>query len=58
MGIDFKAVSNITDTVSKIKPWAKEHKGLILIVAVVIVGIASFFYIRGRKKESLSSKSK
>lgn len=54
MGIDLKDVSKITEAVSKIKLWAKEHKGLILIVAVVLAGVAFLIYSKGKKKEVLS----
>jgi uncharacterized protein involved in exopolysaccharide biosynthesis len=49
--IDLSAVSKIPEAVSKITLWFKEHKGLILIVAVVIAGVAFFVYSRGKKKE-------
>jgi uncharacterized protein involved in exopolysaccharide biosynthesis len=58
MEINLNTVSKIPEAVSKIKLWVKEHKGLILIVAVVIAGIAFLIYSKGKKKEELSSEIK
>lgn len=51
MGIDLKAVSKIPETVSKIKLWVTGHKGLILIVAVVIAVLAFLLYSKGKKMD-------
>jgi hypothetical protein len=51
MGIDLSTVGKIPEAISKIKLWAKEHKGLILIVAVVVAVIAFFLYKRSKKTE-------
>jgi hypothetical protein len=50
MEINLNTVSKIPETVSKIKLWVTGHKGLILIVAVVIAGIAFLLYAKGKKK--------
>jgi type II secretory pathway component PulF len=53
MVIDLNTVSKIPEVVSKIKLWVKEHKGLILIVAVVIAVIAFLLYSKGKKPEEV-----
>jgi type II secretory pathway component PulF len=51
MEINLNTVSKIPEAVSKIKLWVKEHKGLILIVAVVLAGIAFLLYRKGKKTD-------
>jgi len=56
MNIDLKTVSKMSEAVNKIRLWAKEHTGLILIVAVVAAGIAFLVYKQVQKKKPLRDK--
>lgn len=51
MGIDLKTVNKIPEFVNKVKLWASNNKGLILIFVVVIAVIALFVYKQNQESK-------
>lgn len=56
MEVNLKTVRKVSDQVNKIVSWVKEHKGIVLIVAAVIIVIG--FLIYGQCKKPKLSQDK